>query len=139
LDDLVLRADTTTSVEFAGLLEVLGRRWMLRVIWELRDGGLHFNELRARAGGLSQSVLVTRLGELVDEGLVHGQDGSYTLTPRGAGLADRLRALAAWSAGEQETAPAGEPAPAPAQAPAVAPRPRPGAGERPRPRPHPAP
>lgn len=150
--------------DFAELLDVLGRRWTPRLIWELRDGSLHFTELRKRAGGLSQSVLVTRLGELTQAGLVGDVNGSYELTPRGDAVAGRLRELAHGTPGEPGAAleppaveqpavvqppaveqPAAEP-PADASAavePAVVeppvaqpPLPRPSPGTRPRPRPH---
>ena len=113
----MLGGDTTIAADFADLLDLLGRRWMLRVVWGLRDGGLHFNELRSRAGGLSQSVLVTRLGELLEAGLVHDDNGSYTLTARGAELAERLGALADWAAAGSGSAPDAEPQPELAQEP----------------------
>ncbi len=57
------------------LLDLLGRRWALRVIWELRDGALGFRELQARAGGLSPTILSTRLEELRGAGLVEDAGG----------------------------------------------------------------
>ena len=45
------------------LLDLLGRRWALRLIWELREGPLVFRALQARCG-VSPSVLNTRLAEL---------------------------------------------------------------------------
>jgi DNA-binding HxlR family transcriptional regulator len=88
---------STTDPAFAGLLELVGRRWTLRIIWELRSGRLAFNELRKRAGGMSQSVLVTRLTELFGAGLVADVDGGYQLTPHGDALAERLGQLNTWS------------------------------------------
>src|SRR5204863_8999581 len=53
------------------LLDLLGRRWTLRVLWELRDGGAFtFRVLQERCGGLSSSVLNARLAELRDAGIV---------------------------------------------------------------------
>ena len=46
------------------LLDLLGRRWSLRILWELRQGPATFRELQARCEGLSPSVLNTRMGEL---------------------------------------------------------------------------
>ena len=45
-------------------LDLLGRRWALRVLWELRDGPLSFRELRERCDQMSTSVLNQRLAEL---------------------------------------------------------------------------
>ena len=46
------------------LLDLLGRRWTLRVIWELREGPLVFRALQQRCAGMSSSVLNQRLHEL---------------------------------------------------------------------------
>lgn len=87
----------TTESRFAELLDLLGRRWTLRIVWELRDGPKAFNDLRKSAGGMSQSVLVTRLTELYGAGLVADVDQGYALTPRGAGLAERLEPVRTWA------------------------------------------
>lgn len=86
-----------TEPAFAELLELVGRRWTLRILWELRGGALAFNELRSRAGGLSQSVLVTRLTELYGAGLVADVEAGYELTPQGAALVRQLGGLSDWS------------------------------------------
>ena len=44
-------------------LELLGRRWMLRVVWELRRDALGFTALRGELG-ISPSVLSSRLAEV---------------------------------------------------------------------------
>ena len=81
------------------LLDLLGRRWTLRVIWELRDEPpLRFRELQAHCDGASSSVLADRLRELGDAGLVaHAGDG-YALTDQGRDLLGRLAPLDAWAA-----------------------------------------
>jgi DNA-binding HxlR family transcriptional regulator len=80
------------------LLELLGRRWMLRVLWELRDGPLPFRRLRAACDELSTSVLSQRLRELRAEGLVAtDDDGAYALTDDGRALGEQLIALSAWA------------------------------------------
>ena len=83
----------TTEAGFAALLDLLGRRWTLRILWELHDGPCSFNQLRKRAGGLSQSVLVTRLTELFGAGLVADVDGGYELTAHGQTLVQELGSL----------------------------------------------
>jgi DNA-binding HxlR family transcriptional regulator len=79
-------------------LDLLGRRWALRVLWELRDGALGFRELRARCDGMSSSVLSDRLGELATAGLVT-KDGSdrHALTKLGRDLGVAIEPLSAWS------------------------------------------
>jgi DNA-binding HxlR family transcriptional regulator len=78
-------------------LDLLGRRWALRVMWELRDGPLGFRELQARCDGMSSSVLRTRLLELVGEGLLAQDETGYRLTAIGAELAEAIAPLSAWA------------------------------------------
>jgi len=78
-------------------LDLLGRRWALRVLWELRDGPLGFRELRQRCDAMSSSVLSDRLAELTAAGLV-GKDGDrHTLTKLGRDLGVAIEPLNAWS------------------------------------------
>lgn len=81
------------------LLDLLGRRWALRVLWELRDGGTPtFRELQAQCGGISSSVLNDRLRELRQAGIVTTQPGGgYQLTAEGHSLLDALVPLDAWA------------------------------------------
>lgn len=81
------------------LLDLLGRRWALRVLWELRDGRpATFRELQARCGGMSSSVLAQRLAELAEAGIVAGSDGTgYALTAEGRSLLEALGPLDRWA------------------------------------------
>jgi DNA-binding HxlR family transcriptional regulator len=79
-------------------LDLLGRRWSLRVLWELRDGSpASFRTLRERCDGMSASVLNQRLADLKEAGLVNTGPGGYSLTKRGAELQDALAPLDAWA------------------------------------------
>jgi DNA-binding HxlR family transcriptional regulator len=79
------------------LLDLLGRRWALRIVWELRDGPLLFRALQERCSGMSSSVLNQRLGELRDAGVVEVGEGGYALSEEGAELLRSLRPLDAWA------------------------------------------
>ena len=79
------------------LLDLLGRRWALRVLWELRTESLSFRELRARTGGISPSVLNARLGELRGIGVIELTADGYDLTARGRALGKLLLPLNAWA------------------------------------------
>src|SRR3954468_21476883 len=90
--------ESTTTRALGDLFDLIGRRWTLRILWELRDRTLSFNDLRRAVGGMSQSVLVTRLTELFGAGLVADVDGGYRLTPDGESLARELAHLDTWAA-----------------------------------------
>jgi DNA-binding HxlR family transcriptional regulator len=80
------------------LLDLLGRRWVLRIIWELRDGPLGFRALQMHCDGMSPSVLSQRLLDLQEAGIVlQDQQGGYTLTAEGKALLDALDPLHAWA------------------------------------------
>jgi DNA-binding HxlR family transcriptional regulator len=81
------------------LLDLLGRRWTLRELWELRGGDqLTFRELQERCGGMSSSVLAQRLAEMTEAGVVSGSDGGgYRLTDEGRSLIGALAPLDSWA------------------------------------------
>lgn len=73
-----------TGRPIMALLDLIGRRWTLRIVWELRDGPLTARALRAACDDASPTVLQARLAELRDAGLVeHAAGRGYGLTPRG--------------------------------------------------------
>ena len=88
---------STTGRPIMALLDLLGRRWALRVIWELRDGPLQFRALQERCAGMSSSVLNQRLRELRTAGIVELSEGGYQLTAEGRGLRDAFGPLDAWA------------------------------------------
>jgi DNA-binding HxlR family transcriptional regulator len=78
-------------------LDLLGRRWALRIVWELRRNTLSFSELRRRTG-ISPSVLSARLGDLAGGGVVEADSGRrYRLSGRGRELARVLYELNRWA------------------------------------------
>ena len=80
------------------LLELLGRRWAMRVLWELRDGRHSFRSLREACGGVSPTVLNQRLGELREGRLVELADGDgYGLSPLGQELLKRFLPMVGWA------------------------------------------
>jgi DNA-binding HxlR family transcriptional regulator len=80
------------------LLDLLGRRWTLRVLWELRDGQpLTFRELQSRCDSMSPSVLNERLAELREAGILTRAGGGYRLTGDGSSLLHSLAPLNDWA------------------------------------------
>lgn len=79
-------------------LDLLSRRWVLRILWELRKGARGFREMQALCDQMSPNTLSTRLSELKEAGVVgHDQDGNWALTPLGRKLGPVLKALDGWS------------------------------------------
>jgi DNA-binding HxlR family transcriptional regulator len=88
-----------TGRPIMALLDVLGRRWALRILWELhREAPLGFAELQARCAEISPSVLSQRLKELAAAGLlVPAEGGGYRPGPGGEELARLLLDLDGWA------------------------------------------
>src|SRR4030081_3695276 len=69
------------------LLDLLGRRWSLRILWELREATLTSRALREACDDASPTVLQARLAELRQAGFVELQPASgYRLTETGKEL-----------------------------------------------------
>ncbi|UJR78228.1 winged helix-turn-helix transcriptional regulator [Sandaracinus amylolyticus] len=92
-----------TGRPIMALFDLLGRRWALRVVWELREGPLHFRALREACGGVSPTSLAARIAELREAGVVagegEGEAAGYSLTDEGRALLDALGPLAEWAEG----------------------------------------
>lgn len=94
------------------LLDLIGRRWTLRVLWELRDGPLTARALRAACDEASPTVLQARLAELREAGLVdHAAGQGYGLTSQGRGFMEAFMPLYAfaerWTGAVDDTTPPG--------------------------------
>ena len=88
------------------VLDHVTSKWGTLVILALAEGqALRWSELRRRAEGVSEKMLAQTLRQLEADGLVHREARpvvpphvEYSLTDRGAGLADRMVPLMAWIA-----------------------------------------
>ena len=79
------------------LLDFLGRRWVLRIMWELRGDAAGFRQLQLRCDDMSPSVLSQRLRDLNKAGVLELVDDQYRLTAEGRQLLSVLAPLRAWA------------------------------------------
>jgi DNA-binding HxlR family transcriptional regulator len=79
------------------LLDLLGRRWALRILWELRGHVFNFRELRERCDSMSPSVLNARLAELREAGVVELTGDGYRLTGDGDELLEAFTPVSTWA------------------------------------------
>ncbi|MFT4570928.1 MAG: DNA-binding HxlR family transcriptional regulator [Hyphomicrobiaceae bacterium] len=85
-------------------LDLLGRRWTLRILWEIGNSGpLTFRGIQEACGGLSPTVVNTRLRELRENGIVSNDEQGYALTAQGRRLGKILQSLDLWSNGWAKT------------------------------------
>jgi DNA-binding HxlR family transcriptional regulator len=79
-------------------LDLLGRRWTLRILWELRRNSYKFRDLQARCDNMSTSVLSTRLKDMQAQQLVNSTaEEGWHLTDHGRSLLLVLAPLTDWS------------------------------------------
>jgi DNA-binding HxlR family transcriptional regulator len=84
-------------------LDVIGDRWTLLVIRELRSRDSRYSDLRDALPGIATNLLADRLRQLEADGLIESYEAPvpvrasvYRLTPRGHQLSPVLRALVEW-------------------------------------------
>lgn len=89
------------GVELA--IEILAGKWKPVILAHLKEGPLRYGELRARLPNLSEKMLVQRLEDLEELGLIardkrggRGARSTYRLTARAATLRPALQALHDW-------------------------------------------
>jgi DNA-binding HxlR family transcriptional regulator len=86
-----------TGRPIMALLDLLGRRWVLRLIWELREEPRRFRELQELIGA-SPTIVNTRLRELRAAKLVElDRESGYRLTTLGEELLKLFLPLHIWS------------------------------------------
>ncbi|MFF8715945.1 winged helix-turn-helix transcriptional regulator [Streptomyces sp. NPDC015184] len=91
------------------ILGVIGNKWSVLVVGQLRDRALRFGELHRAVTGISQRMLTLTLRQLERDGLltrtVHADVPprvEYTLTGLGSTLLDAVTALGDWAAAHRE-------------------------------------
>ena len=85
-----------TGKPIMAFLDLIGRRWALRILWEMNAGPARFRALQAACGDASPSVINQRLRELKAWNLVALDEAGYRLTPSGRELLSLLMPLDAW-------------------------------------------
>ena len=96
---------TTTCAAIVDMWELLGKRWSLHILKNLRTKEvIRFNELKRSLSGISSTVLSERLLELERVGLVTKKiypevppRVEYSLTPQAKELEVIIKELARWA------------------------------------------
>ena len=87
-----------TGRQVMALLDLLGRRMTLRILWELtRQGGPMTFRMLQQAADTNPSLLNTRLRELRAARLVHHEGRGYALSEQGGRLLTLLLPLNGWA------------------------------------------
>ncbi len=86
-------------------VDLIGGKWRSVILAHLKEGVHRYGELRRRMPQISEKMLIQRLRELQDDGLVSRREYptvpasvDYQLTDEGRSLAPVLQALYDWGA-----------------------------------------
>lgn len=101
---------TVNSPEDAALcpirnvLAMVSGKWQILILMELSEGPMRFSALKRQIGDITQRVLTENLRSLERDGFLvrHVDPGppiksTYSLTPLGEELSEKLMPLAAWA------------------------------------------
>ena len=92
--------------EVARAADLLGRRWVLAILWASAEAGaVRFNEFKQTLAGIPPRTLAARLAELEEAGVLQRRvldtrppRVEYRLTDAGRRLGTLVRAMHAWAA-----------------------------------------
>ncbi|WP_444994930.1 winged helix-turn-helix transcriptional regulator [Aliikangiella sp. IMCC44359] len=88
---------SNSGIAIMALFDLLGRKWNMRILWELREGPLSFRSLQKHCDSMSPSVLNSRIKQLSEAKLLAITEQGYQLTQLGASLMQTLDPLRNWA------------------------------------------
>ncbi len=88
-----------TGRPIMAVLDLLGRRWSLRILWELHQNGpSSFRALQKFCGDISPTVLNARLSNLREAGIIELREREgYVITEDGISLGRIIEQLDIWA------------------------------------------
>ena len=93
-----------SSCPLDGVVQAIGGKWKMSILWHLLDGARRYGELRRLLPGITERMLVRQLRELEEHRIVVRTQYpgvpprvEYALTERGQSLVPVLQQLVAWS------------------------------------------
>ena len=86
-------------------LSLIGKRWLMTVLYEISLGNNQFTALRKSVTEISEHVLAKRIGDLTEHGLITKQEIgntiplqiTYTATEKGEQLLSLVDGLCKWN------------------------------------------
>jgi DNA-binding HxlR family transcriptional regulator len=91
-------AESSSSRPIMQLIDLLGTKWIMRILWEMNSGPWTFRELQDRCGGISPTMINSRMKDLIAENLVDKDSPSgYKLTVLGKELVMLFSPLNQWA------------------------------------------
>lgn len=80
------------------LIDLLGTKWIMRILWEMNTGPCTFRQLQERCGGISPTMINNRMKDLIVANLIDKDSPSgYQLTDLGKELVILFSPLNQWA------------------------------------------
>lgn len=93
----------TENCPITSTMLVIGGRWKIIILWQLKDGALRYNEIRKAIPNISEKMLIQQLKELMQNGWVDKKDYNeippkteYCLTQIGKSFVPILESIYNW-------------------------------------------
>lgn len=86
-----------TGAPIMAAFDLLGRRWAMGIIWNLKNGPATFRNLQKQCETISPSILNARIKDLREAGLINRSKDGYILTDLGEELFILLEPFKNWS------------------------------------------
>ena len=98
-----MESENKSHSEFVRVLEIIGSKWNLFIIWSLKDGKLRFTELQKRMGDVNSKTITKHLKDLEKSKIITRSvypevppRVEYTLTERGYAFLPVFEAIREW-------------------------------------------
>lgn len=111
IDEKTIKYSYIDKCPIVYAMELIGSKWKLPILWNLtQEDGLHYNELKRRIHGITNTMLTKCLRDLDEEGLIsrisYGTvppSTTYHLTDLGSQLIPSLNDLYQWGEKHMQT------------------------------------
>ena len=98
-----MECENKSKCNLESIVNVIGNRWNLFIIWHLREKELRFSELQARMCGINSKTITKHLRDLEKQGILIRQvfpevppRVEYSLTDPGNALLPIIEAMLEW-------------------------------------------
>lgn len=86
-----------TGAPIMAIMDLLGRKWALGVIWNMTSEPMTFREIQKLCESISPSILNSRIKDLREADIITRSVNGYYLTGRGIEIKEILTPLGLWS------------------------------------------
>ncbi|WP_319540551.1 helix-turn-helix domain-containing protein [uncultured Methanospirillum sp.] len=98
-----MKCEKVTKCRLDAVVDVIGSKWNLMIIWHLRDSVLRFSELQGRMCGINSKTITKHLRDLEKESIITRTvypevppRVEYALTEQGRGILPIIDEMLIW-------------------------------------------